>query len=81
MALYVKDDAVAALARELARRRRCTVTDLVRTALERERERVEADDAARDAALRAIQARIRADWQGRSSDHDFLYDENGLPIL
>lgn len=80
MALYIKDVAVAALARELAQRRRCTVTDLVRAALEHERVRLEADESARDDELRGIQARIRADWKGGGSEHDFLYDDDGLPV-
>jgi hypothetical protein len=80
MALYIKDAAVTALAKELAQRRRCTVTDLVRAALEHERVRLEADEAARDAELRAIQARVRADWKGGGSEHDFLYDDDGLPV-
>jgi hypothetical protein len=81
MPLYIKDDEVAELAKDLARRSRCTVTELVRQALERERGRLERDEAARDAEVRAIQARVRADWKGGGSEHDFLYDENGLPVL
>ena len=80
MALFIKDAAVTALAKELAQRRRCTVTDLVRAALEHERVRLEADEAARDAELRAIQERVRADWKGGGSEHDFLYDDDGLPV-
>jgi hypothetical protein len=81
MPLYIKDDTVAELAKDLARRRRCTVTELVRQALESEREQLDRDEAVRDAEVRAIQARVRADWQGGGSEHDFLYDENGLPVL
>jgi hypothetical protein len=80
MPLYIKDGAVAALAKELAQRRRCTVTDLVRNALEKERERLQVEDAARDAEVRAIQQRFRHDCPTGSSDHGFLYDKDGLPV-
>ena len=82
MPLYIKDDQVAELARDLAKRKHCTVTDVVRQALEREARDVETDRDARWAEIRAIQKRVAADWQGpRTSNHDFLYDENGDPIL
>ena len=82
MPLYIKDDQVADLARDLARRKHCTVTDVVRGALEREARDLEADRDARWEEIRAIQKRVAADWQGpRTSNHDFLYDENGDPIL
>jgi hypothetical protein len=82
MPLYIKDDKVAEMARDLAKRKHCTVTDVVRLALEREARDVEADRDARWEEIRAIQKRVAADWQGpRTSNHDFLYDENGDPIL
>ena len=91
MPLYIKDDQVADLARDLAKRKHCTVTDVVRQALEREARDVETDREARDVEtdrdarwkeIRAIQQRVAAEWQGpRTSNHDFLYDENGDPIL
>lgn len=82
MPLYIKDDQVAELARDLAKRKRSTVTDVVRQALEREARGIETNRDARWAEIRAIQKRVRADWQGpRTSNHDFLYDENGDPIL
>jgi hypothetical protein len=81
MALYIKDDSIAALARELAKRRRCTVSELVRRALEAERDRAAADEAARDAELKSIQAHFRAAWPDASSNHDFMYDEEGSPVL
>lgn len=81
MPLYVKDAGVAELAKELARRRRCTVTELVRHALESERERIEKADAARDEEVRAIQERFKRAWPEGTSNHDFLYDKDGLQIL
>ena len=80
MPLYIKDAAVAELAKDLARRSRSSVTDLVRQALESERERVERAEAARDAEVRAIQERFRRDWPEGSSNHDFLYDQDGREI-
>jgi hypothetical protein len=82
MALYIKDPSVAALARELARRRQRTVTDVVREALERESGRLREDEEARQAKLKSIQERVRASWKGPlTSDHSFLYDADGNPVL
>ena len=82
MALYIKDRGVAELARELARKRHRTVTDIVREALERESARLRDDEAARQAKLKSIQARVRASWKGPlTSDHSFLYDADGNPVL
>lgn len=81
MPLYIKDAGVAELAKDLARRSRCSVTDLVRRALENERERIEKLEAARDEEVRAIQERFRRTWPEGSSNHDFLYDQNGQPML
>lgn len=81
MPLYIKDKRVAELARDLARRRRCTVTEVVRQALEKEARASEADRAARWQAIREIQARAREAWQGpRTSDHAFLYNEQGNSV-
>jgi hypothetical protein len=77
MPLSIKDDAVAELARELARRRGCTVTEVVRAALEQEQRRERTDRAAHAARLKALQARFRQKWQGGGSEHGFLYEENG----
>jgi hypothetical protein len=81
MPLYVKDAGVAELAKDLARRRRCTVTELVRQALESERERIEKLEAARDAEVRAIQDRFKRAWPEGTSNHDYLYDKDGSPVL
>jgi hypothetical protein len=82
MPLYIKDDQVAELARDLAKRKHATVTDVVRQALEREARALEADREAVWQSIKKIQARVAAEWEGPfTSDHDFLYDENGDPIL
>ena len=82
MPLYIKDDAVARLARDLARQRQCTVTEVVRRALEREQRSAQESEAAVIDRIRAIQARVRREWQGPlTSNHDFLYDDDGNPIL
>jgi hypothetical protein len=78
MELVIEDQDVADLAHELARKRGCTVDELLRLALERERDRL---DAERRAKLEAIQERVRASWNGEGSDHSFLYDADGSPIL
>ena len=82
MALYIKDPGVSALAREMARERHRTVTDVVREALEKERGRQREADTARRARLKSIQERVRASWKGPlTSDHSFLYDADGNPVL
>lgn len=82
MALYIKDPGVAALAREMARERHRTVTDVVREALEKDRDRQREEGAARRAKLKSIQERVRASWRGPlTSDHSFLYDDDGNPVL
>ena len=78
MELVIENQDIADLAHELARERRCTVDELLRTVLERERERFHAE---RKAKLAAIQERMRASWKGGGSDHSFLYDADGNPIL
>jgi hypothetical protein len=80
MALYIKDPGVTALAREMARERHRTVTDVVREALEKDRQRSREEEEAREAELEAIQERFRKAWKGGGSEHDFLYDADGNPI-
>ncbi len=81
MPLYIKDERVAALARDLARRRRCTVTEVVRQALEKEARSSRIERQIRWQAIKEIQARARQTWQGpRAFDHDFLYDDQGDPV-
>lgn len=80
--LYIKDHKVAELARDLAARKRCTVTDVVRLALEREARALQAEDEAFWRELREMQEIVRQEWHGpRTSNHAFLYDEKGDPIL
>lgn len=82
MPLYIKDEAVASMARELARARHRTVTDVVREALEQARKQLADERAAHQERLKAMQARVRASWKGPlTSDHSFLYDDDGNPIL
>ena len=81
MALYIKDDGVGALARELAQLRRCTVTEVVRGALEAERRRLAEEDAAWEAEIKAAAAELRRALGGVPLDHDEMYDEDGNPIL
>jgi hypothetical protein len=82
MPLVIEDDKVAELAQELARRRRSTVTDVVRQALEREVQASDAEDERFWRELHDMQAIVRNEGRGpRTSNHDFLYDEQGDPIL
>lgn len=82
MALYIEDDTVARMARDMAKRRGCTVTEAVRRALEREQRSEQDDERAVIERIRAIQRRVQAEWKGpRTSDHGSLYDEEGNPIL
>jgi hypothetical protein len=82
MPLYIKDEEVASMARELAKARHRTVTDVVREALEQARRQLAEEQAAHQERLRAMQARVRASWKGPlTSDHSFLYDDDGSPIL
>jgi hypothetical protein len=81
VALYIKDEGVGAMARELAQLRRCTVTEAVRGALEAERRRLAAEDAAWEAEIKAAAAELRRALGGVPLDHDEMYDEDGNPIL
>ena len=81
MALYIKDEGVGAMARELAQLRRCTVTEAVRGALEAERRRLAAEDAAEKAKIDRLVAEIRRAVGDKPFDHNDLYDDEGNPIL
>ena len=81
--LNIKSDDAYRLASELASLTGESLTAAVTAAL---RERLEREQRARDletrlAKLREITADIRRylDQPGASSDHSWLYDENGLP--
>ncbi len=80
--LNIKSDDAYALASELAQLTgeslTGAVTRVLREAVEREKRRRDRD--AKIAELLAIAAEIKAHMQpGTTSDHSWLYDENGLP--
>jgi antitoxin VapB len=88
MALNIKNSAVERKARELARRRKVSITEAIDQALDEQlkRERHGANDgdtARRLAAIQQIQERVRMSksldrrpWQEIADD---LFDEHGLP--
>lgn len=80
MALYIRDDAVRALAQEVARRRGCNVTEAVRAALLEAKTRLERERAERDAEARALLDRLRRQRRAPVRE-DVLYDEHGQPSL
>jgi hypothetical protein len=80
MALYIRDDGVRELAKELARRQGKSVTDAVRTALLEARQRLERERAERDRMARALIEELQALRQEPVRE-DVLYDERGLPRL
>ncbi|MBW4092982.1 MAG: type II toxin-antitoxin system VapB family antitoxin [Proteobacteria bacterium] len=80
--LNIKSDDAYRLAAELAGLTGESLTTAVTAALRErlERERRERDIETRLARLREITADIRRHMEpGASSDHSWLYDENGLP--
>jgi antitoxin VapB len=81
--LNIKNQEVHRLARELAERTGETMTSAIQTALE-ERLRRLSFEADKDRARRAAKVRAILDsiphYPGATSNHDDLYDENGLPI-
>lgn len=80
--LNIKSDDAYRLASELAGLTGESLTAAVTAALRErlERERRERDIETRLARLREITADIRRHMEpGASSDHSWLYDENGLP--
>ncbi|TIP22717.1 MAG: protein transcription factor [Mesorhizobium sp.] len=86
MALSIKNTEVEQLARELARRRRVSVTEAIRQSLEREvaRERLVPRDEADDLFQRLMAIAERAAQvpkrQGAMTDDEILgYDELGIP--
>lgn len=83
--LNIKDEDFIERVRRLAERRRTTMVDVLRQAVEREERRDEAEReagvAARLAAMREISDRIiKMAPTGATSDHSDLYDEDGLPV-
>lgn len=86
MALSIKNTEVEQLARELARRRRVSVTEAIRQSLEREvaRERLvprdEADDLfQRLMAIAETAAQIPKRQDAMTDDEILGYDELGIP--
>ena len=82
MGLYIRDEQVRTLAKQLADKRGQTVTEVVRRALQREAD--DEDQRVREklAALKEIQARVAALPELRPGfTDDDLYDEDGNPIL
>jgi len=80
MALYIRDDAIGQLAREIARRQGRSVTETVRAALLDLEEKLERDRAKRDEQARAVIDELRA-MRRRPVREDVLYDEQGQPRL
>jgi hypothetical protein len=80
MALYIRDDAVRQLARELAKRQGQSVTETVRAALLQAKAKLEQDQAARDAKARAVIEELRAMRRGPVRE-DAIYDDQGQPRL
>ena len=80
--LYIRDEQVRALAKRLAVRRGQTVTQVVRSALQREADEDERGVQAKLAALKSIQARVAAlpELRPGLTDAD-LYDADGNPVL
>jgi antitoxin VapB len=85
--MNIKDPRVHAMARELAARRRTSVTDAVRQALQAELERCpgmprQEEAATKDVLLQLLSRCRQLPWpDGRSSDdlQADLYDDAGLP--
>jgi antitoxin VapB len=78
--LNIKDEALIADAKRLAEQMGTTVTAALRAAVEEKLARREAE---REAKFQAIMAIAREASKlvppGVTSDHAYLYDENGLP--
>ena len=83
--LNIKDPATVKLARELAERSGRSVTDTIRTALEQEERRREADVQERireiNALTKEINQHLDPAWRGKTSKEimDSIYDEDGRP--
>jgi hypothetical protein len=79
MALYIRDDSVRAMAQRLAEKRRTTVTEVVRQALEREVKEIEADIARREAVMRELHAKWLNEPPIQEWGDEQMYDEDGVP--
>ena len=84
--LNIKDPETIRLARELAGATGRSVTETIRTALEREHREREEQLQESLRRVREISAQFRAglrpEWRGKTSKEmmDAIYDEDGLPI-
>lgn len=84
--LNIKDAQTIAMARELAKARKTTVTGVIKAALEREVREREAAREAKIAAIMKIAEEFRRtmpeEWRGKTSKEimDEIYDDHGLPI-
>ncbi len=84
--LNIKDPETVRLARELAGETGKSVTETIRTALEKARSDRETEIQARimkmNAAVDRLRKHLPPEWEGRTSKEimDDLYDEDGLPI-
>ena len=80
--LNIKSDHAYAVASKLSEMTGESLTTVVSVALDErlERESLSRDKAARLARLRELADQIAAHMEpGTTSDHSWLYDENGLP--
>ncbi|HEX6141360.1 MAG TPA: type II toxin-antitoxin system VapB family antitoxin [Geminicoccaceae bacterium] len=80
MGLHIRDDTVRDLARRLAGKRRITVTEAVRQALEHELDLVERDLDRRDRQIREIWSELDAMPRLGEFGDDDRYDGHGVPI-
>ena len=78
MPLFIRDEKVHTLAKELAEARHTTVTEAVRQALEKATEALKLDRAERDLAIRKIFAELDAMPDTPFDERD-MYDQDGLP--
>lgn len=78
--LNIKDDELIAKLKRLAERRSSSVVEVLRRMVDQEVTRDEEEIARRLAAIREItRESAKLVPPGVTSDHSYLYDENGLP--
>jgi hypothetical protein len=80
MGLYIRDEGVRTLARRLAERRGCTVTEAVRSAVQAQLDRDEAAIAQKIRTIEEIVERYHSFPELRPGFKDAdLYDDDGNP--
>ncbi len=79
MPLYIRDEAVKALARRAAEARHTTITEAVREALERLLAESEQERQSRDRALQELFREFDANPPDRVFGDAEMYDQDGLP--